>query len=389
MVKLPNILSVLLLGMVLHGVSEAQEMGGALLMKEGHRVLRGTISEIGANYQVQLESGTISVPKHRVAFVGKDTTAIYEYRVASIKGRWKSGDHMNFARWCILNEMSTQAILHYQQVAKQHPDHPYVHKLAIELRQHLLGQPDFREYLGLPPEEKNSAADRLANKKPATSAVHLASGLSKSLTQHPEIATSFVQRVQPILLNRCSQTGCHGALGKNALRIIPPYRDAHQRITNENLQSMLRQIERDDGEALLHYATNAHGNQRQPSIAVTEKHLVRELSAWMEFVKNPVTTAVAALPVNPRAGATPQVVTADTSVRIPAGADVALVPVKPGASGLRPVPKPEDATDFPDGDRPSLSELEALDAELRKILGEAEGTSSQDPFDPASFNKRG
>lgn len=368
----------------------SQEAGNALLVKEGGRVLRGRITEVGTDYQVVLESGSsVRLPKSTVEFVGQDIGEVYRHRTKAIR-RWNSGDHMKLARWCILNDLSLEAIYHFEQVSQRHPDHPYVRKLGLELKQHLLTEPEFRSHLGLAPLDTSDSNSAVAQVENASNSVVPASALDSAgaqgeqLLTHPEVANFFAQRVQPILLNRCSQSGCHGGIGNTDLRIRQPYKAEHARITAENLQSVLGHA-RDDEQRFLKYAMTAHSTLRKPAIAVTETQLINILSGWLEFAKNPVMSAVATSE-SMQQGA---VVTAEATQTIQQLEPLSreLVPVSPGDSGLRPVPQSRAELGFPAGDQPTMSEIDALDAQLREVLGESSPTTTQDPFDPNAFNR--
>jgi hypothetical protein len=399
------------------GFAMAQALGGAILLKND-RVIEGKIEPSGDFYSVQLaEQARVSIPKSQVLQIGENKKALYLFKKSSIK-RWQPGDHFQLTRWCMVNGLLAEAAEHYQQVASEAGEHPRVKQLALELQSKLLEVPEFRQFLGLearPPVaspfsqmiEPKSVAAQAHN----TSPVLPASNTSLvAAAMHPPIAAHFSRRIQPILLNRCGQTACHGAQSENSLRVIEPYRNAYERVSSENLQSTLSQVsmKREEMSPLLYYATTAHGLQRQPGISVTETQLLNELVSWIQFVQNPVAAAVAERPLGAVPGMAWPAAQAGTATRgIPKPAGDALVPVPPGESGLRPVPKtglPANPEDFPSGDVPLESEIEALDRQLRQILGEPQPAASmlpdrqsqtpaslnlqsRDPFDPAVFNR--
>lgn len=375
---------------------------GALLLKNG-RLLTGQVYEDGGFYRVQVaQDSRVSIPRDQVQHVAADAVAIYALKCEDVRD-WNTGDHFQMTRWCLANDLPNQAIEHYRLVAEQAADHPRVKQLAVELRKNLLADGAFRAYLGLAPQGQPDAhpatelVEQGAVEKVPTPVVPVsaASGNAAQAAMHPQIAAKFTQRIQPILLNRCSQAACHGALGKNALRITEPYRAAYARITSDNLRNVLAYAET-DGQAgipvLLKFATQPHGIQREAAIGLTETQLLKDIGDWLEFVKNPVVPAVseqtgvaaaspAGMPAGP-SGFTPML-----------SPGVALVPVKPGDRGLKAVPRSEgplDAAGFPGGDVPLDSEIDRLDQQLRQILGEppAPAPTTTDPFDPAEFNRQ-
>ncbi len=391
-----------------------QSIGGAILLKND-RMMEGQVLPSGEFYTVQVaEQSRVSVPKNQVLHVGQNKQEIYQFKAGSIK-RWEAGDHFQMTRWCMLNGLYSQATRHYREVASSHGDHPRVRQLALELRDRLLEIPEFRDYLGINTvETERSVSDTQNLAVDSGNPVVAASASVSAAAMHPQIAAHFSRRIQPILLQRCSQPACHGAQSSNGLRITEPYRAAYQQVTAENLHSVLSQVSTDENDlsALLRYATTAHGIQRKAGISITETQLLTEITNWIQFVQNPVASAVAE---GNLATPTPGAVSArPLSGFRPYSPATVLVPVQPGESGLRPVPKMFDgmrSEDFPGGDVPLASEIEALDRQLSQILGEAppEVTTgvpaahsgyragaapaasqprSADPFDPAEFNRR-
>ncbi|MEZ6148920.1 MAG: hypothetical protein R3C09_02255 [Pirellulaceae bacterium] len=412
------------------GTSLGQEFGrGAVLLKETDRVLIGQILQRSNFYEIELAPNSrVSIPTDKVAHVAGSLQELYQFKRSNMSPT-NIGDHFQLTRWCLSNGLLAEAAEHYSVVAQRNPDHPRVKQLGVELEEQLLRDEDFRKYLGMapsPPAATATKPTRIASKSETTStAVVSASTFAEANTGYPEagypeIAQRFTQRVEPILISRCSQAACHGVRSTNALRLLEPYGRTHARTTSDNLASVLKLIGRAPMEGapiggsavelapLLKYATRAHGTQTAPAIPLTETRLVHELQDWIDFVHHPVVTAVVTGPSFDR-----------YPVRPPEQADIAagpapselrgkgLNPVVPGGVPLLPVPKvdqrspvgesqtptPFPASGFPVGtEPPSQSELDALDAQLKAALGESapasDGSTTIDPFDPREFNRK-
>lgn len=383
--------------------------GGAVLLTND-RTIEGTVEELAGFYRITVgTNSTVSIPREQVRYVARDIGGLYRLKSDAIP-RWEIGDHFQMARWCMLNGLLPEAVKHYRVVQKKQPDHRSVRQLAVELESKLLEIPEFRQHLGLAPATNMTAGN--ADSQQATSQESVPSATGQNLTgrnstteiattniattrgttsppgvssasattasvdlentvMHPEVAARFTQRVQPILLNRCSQSACHGGQSDNAFRVIEPYRAAYERQTDQNLKSVLNQVSRNPSRlsALLRYATTAHGIQKQAGISVTETELLAELTQWIRMVQQPVQTAIA------HSNSASQVHHA-VGQGIPARS---LVPVQPGLSGLKPVPRmgnhaaaiPDSATgEFPGGDVPGENEIDRLEDQLRVLLGE-------------------
>ncbi len=395
---------------------QGQEFGnGVLLLKETDRVMAGIISERGEYYEIELAPDSrVSIPKQNVAHVAGSLEELYQAKRRS-NGRWNAGDHYQLTRWCLLNNLLEHAAEHYAETAKRSPDHPRVRQLGVELQERMLQDESFRQYLGLSPTTSPTAttfsnsdsrptvlAELLEKPIVVTTSTIESKVTAGEVNVHPEITRRFTERVQPILLNRCSQAACHGAQSSNALLLTPPYSSAASRITSENLASVLKQVSTNPSHVspLIQRATQAHGIQPAPAIAMSETRLLQEMESWIAFVRNPVVSAVVtnSVPLGS------QVRTAEQFRLEPYATAVTLIPVDPGASQLRAVPRDAVSTTqvgseahfpssvFPVGSQPpSPAEIDALDAQLKAALGELPpptSASSDDPFDPAEFNRR-
>lgn len=412
------------------GLGWGQEVRqGAVLLKETDRVLVGRILQRADFYEIQLgPNSRISLPTDKVAQVAGSLEELYQIKRSRIS-QASIGDHFQLTRWCLVNGLLPQAVEHYAVVVQRNATHPRVKQLGVELEAQLLRDEAFRQYLGLAPLVPAASAvvpsQVVANGSVAASSVVSASTFEANSVQYPEIAQRFSQRVEPILINRCSQAACHGVQSSNALRLLEPYGRTHAQTTSDNLASALKQVSGDSNQlsSLLQYATQAHGTQRAPAIPVTDSKLVQELQDWIDFVHDPVVSAVATGAVGNREG----LLNVDQHVRQSSagmsfgqfgnsmdlagagGQPSGLNQVAPGGVPLRRVPLPDNsgaasargpqqptpfpASGFPVGSQPpSLAELEALDAQLKAALGETtpidSASSSLDPFDPREFNRK-
>jgi len=346
----------------------------AVLLKKTDRILVGTVRNNGNYYEIEIaDQSRVSIPRDQVDFVGANATEVYQHKCKNIS-RWLTGDHFKIARWCLQNNLLPQAVEHYVVVEKAAPDYPLVKQLGVEIEQKILSDEKFRAFAGLAPLAPAPAAATqvTAEVKPTTAKA----SASSEVTDHPQVALYFIDRVQPILVNRCSQSACHGVASTNSLRIIEPVGTAYSRISSQNLKNVLHFVAQDANGTpkLLSYATKPHGLQREPGITMTEIHLINELKNWIRFSENPIVPAVATMPA-PLQSNPPSKLTA----------------IAPGAAQLRAVPQAGPQVDFPSGTaRPSMSEIDALEAQLNQVLPKAQAAAanSKDPFDPAEFNRQ-
>ncbi len=390
---------------VLCSISSGQESTpGALLLKETDRVISGKIVQRGEFYEVEIATDSkVFIPLNKVAHFGKSLEDLYQTKRLAIS-QWSVGDHFQLSRWCMVNDLLDHAAEHYSETARRAPSHPRVKQLASELADRISRDAEFRIFAGLPP--LADPAQTRATKPNNSSPVVTASTFESGGGNHPEITRRFVERVQPILMNRCSQAACHGGQSSSRMRLLEPYHRANTRTASENLTNVLEQISLSTHalSPLEQYATRPHGTQTSPAIALTETGLLTEIRNWIDFVRNPVVTAV----VSDHSLMQQAVRTAEQTRLQPYAPAVALIPVEPGTSQLRQVPlgntvqNPENPEfplgTFPLGTQPpSVSELDALETQLKMTLGELpsdkatnplQSPATSDPFDPAEFNRK-
>lgn len=358
----------------------------SVLLKTTDRVLTGTVRENGNYYEIEIaDQSRVSIPRNQVDFIGANTEEIYQHKRRSI-ARWRTGDHFQLTRWCIQNQLLLHAIEHFEEVQRQSPNHPSVKQLGTELEQKILSDEAFRKFAGLPP----LPAAVVAAPKPKTDGVGLASATAQ-FADNPQVAVYFNDRIQPILMNRCSQAACHGATANNSMRLVEPRGPAYSRVSAENLKQVLAMVAPDDSGTpkLLIYGTKAHGSQKLPAISLSESTLIDELKRWIRFTENPVVPAVATH--NPLASIPSSAASSASASSVSTNNPAKLNPLSPGSSQLRAVPGSTSQVEFPSGtSRPTASEIDELDAQLDKILPKLKSASAspRDPFDPAEFNRQ-
>ncbi len=363
------------------------------ILLTNQRVLHGNVSHNGDLITIDLaEGGRISVPKNQVAFIGGSLREIYLHKLGTIRDT-QPGDHYQLARWCLVEGLLEESILHYQRVSAVAGDHPRIRQLGVAIRQRILEDPEFRTYVGLDPRAP-SPSQPGSQPYATTSAVQPASFPADSAAaedadaavadrraaieaalQNRGVALAFNQTIQPILLNRCSQAACHGPGSTTQWHLERPYRGHESEVTERNLRATLVFAV---GSAtptdapLLRRATQAHGTQRAPAISRAERYLIGQLEAWVRSAANPV-------------------VSAEASAATPLG--TRLAPVSTEAVRLREVPRHPVSSPPPAGmpDVPSAAELDALEREIEREMARQSlsktDPGSIDPFDPEAFNR--
>ncbi len=253
-----------------------------VVLLKNDRCLSGIVRQLGDKVVVEIDDGaTVSKPMSEVQTIADDMESIYQFKVSRYP-RLGPGEHIRLARWTMANGMYDHASTHFLAVNREAGQNPLVRQLGIELREQLLQDEGFRNYLGLEP---------LKNAAVVSDEVRMASADTKPEPLAPilpAVLTTFADHVQPILLKRCSQSGCHGFSSNNRLKFVQPAGNSRARISEQNCRSALQFVEVDSSNmsVLLRYAVVAHGLQKEAAITAQEKRFAESIESWTTFARN-------------------------------------------------------------------------------------------------------
>lgn len=190
---------------------------GCLVARDG-RVFHGKVQEQGDAYRVDTTSGSIVVPYDEVLVIANTLNLAYS-QIRDSRRQPGAAEHVDLGRWCLQNRL-------YEEASDEARD-------ALQL------EPRRQAALDLLQQSEKALGDNpLA--PVATAPVVAASDLPPQ--------AEFVRRIQPLLLNKCSNANCHGASSGNEFKLQPVATGARpQNVrTSQNLESVLKQINRDD-----------------------------------------------------------------------------------------------------------------------------------------------
>jgi hypothetical protein len=99
---------------------------------------------------------------------------------------------------------------------------------------------------------------------------------------------AYTTIVQPLLLNRCATSGCHGDSGTVHFRLESDglARRLTTSQTRQNVDMVLRHVLREDIEnsPLFIFATKAHGGLDVPPLGLRDKAAIESLRKWLREV---------------------------------------------------------------------------------------------------------
>lgn len=381
---------------------------GCVLLQNGN-VFRGQVQESKDRVTVVIDGNSrIALDRKQVACVADTLESLYQHQRAGIRV-WGIGEHWHLANWCIQQGLLERAIEHYKVLEAQAPDSTQFKTLEHQLREALIKHHQVKQPAKTVASETNETSSPKQEPELAenSASVQRASGrIHWSTHDIPGyIRKSFQLTVLPVLVTRCGQSGCHGLLGKTDFHIYQPVGDQSATILADDLEAVLRYINRDrvQDSQLMAYATRAHGIQRHPSLNPAredERTHIERINAWAKSLalsQRPDSVMPAVYPVNKETDS----LQSKNSVT-PATANMPLP--RSGRLSLSDLRRPEENPDRdaklskPAKSAPQLfltgseiSDLESMIDQLDKKYTTSDESSSRtkkDPFDPDLFNKK-
>jgi hypothetical protein len=265
----PLIIFILIVGLA--SILKAQGPEGAtgqqLLLLHNGQALEGRISRSDDVYRVVLPNGEIRVKPSDVELLCNDFEEAYQRKRAAIPlGSLR--DHLDLAQWCQQHKLYNHASAELADAATIAPDNPMVGFLQRRLRITLEPQPER-------PKAETAADDSQPNDE-----------LDRMIRGLPQKAVeNFTQSVQPLLMNNCTASGCHGPQSQSGLRLQRTALDqpAGRRMTQRNIYTVLRYVDRENPLAsrILTVPIAPHGTVKT---AVFTEHQVMQYKRLVEWV---------------------------------------------------------------------------------------------------------
>ncbi len=228
-------------------LAEASRASTQYVLLVNGNVLRGRARRSEDGWTVVDPRGNrLRLTETRVERVFPSMARLLEYRLRQVR----SGDlaaQLRVAHWCLRQRYREGALRILQQLPADAADDPRVQALAKQIRM---------------VERSPEAAGGLIEVRSRRS--HVAPE-----RVDPALQVEFIQRIEPVLLVNCAQSGCHGAGGAFTYRLIRPFRGQTLRLAQSqfNLQRTLRKIDSHtpDASLLLRFATTPHGGTTRSS----------------------------------------------------------------------------------------------------------------------------
>jgi hypothetical protein len=262
---------------------------GVLLLQDGG-VLTGQITCAADWYVLGRGSGQMQIAKSRVQVACRTLEEAYEFRRQQINGD-KAADHLRLAEWCIRYELRADAGRELAEARRLEPDQPRLALLERRLAKEG-SRPVVREVV----KESVYLAGVSSRAKPQ--AANVAPPAHAGASELPAGAVElFTRKVQPVLVNNCTTSGCHQIGSKQSFQLERAILrgESNRRTTMRNLEAALALVDRahPDQSPLLTVPRKSHGGTAGPIFGPRQEQAYKHLVDWVGLVAPSETAPIA------------------------------------------------------------------------------------------------
>ena len=249
-----------------------------LLVLVDGRVVTGQITPRPDGYDVQVDGGRMYIDSDRVRFEAADLPAAYD-RMRDSLPELTPTNHLELARWCLENKLHSQAKREVLDALHLDPNREDAKRILRSL-----------EHVG--EESKTPPKGSGLTEYPSLSQIPRPAIETRSLAGlSSSIAHSFVRDVQPLIMNKCANSGCHGNGTKAEFQLVSTLRRSTPALAERNLAAVLKQIDFSQPTAspLLRIGGEAHANMSASAFpGRSGAAQLRKLQEWVLLAANDV-----------------------------------------------------------------------------------------------------
>ena len=296
-----------------------------LLLRNG-QTIEGQITRDDDHYQVAFPDGEIRLRAVDVEYYCRTFGRGLPAETGGHLAMGNARDHLELAQWCQRHGLYRFAADELAAAAAMEPKHP------------MLGVLRRRQEMALEPPPQPVATAAQAPMPSAEDLDHMTRGMP------PGAVETFSQVVQPLLMNHCMASGCHGPQSETSLRLMrtPVSQPAGRRLTQRNLHAILQFVDYNDAQAsrLLSAISGPHATLKAAIFADRQAGHYKQIADWVNQVTgHPGAAEIpASVLFRPRQAASPATTPGRPRGR-PAGRPAAVAPVRRGRG--RPLPRPD------------------------------------------------
>lgn len=242
-------------------------------------VLSGRVTRSGERYVLARGSGEVLIPVNNVLLIAASLEDAYQQRRQHLS-RPTAEDHLVLAEWCLRCDLMAHAKreLTDSRALDAHNDK----LLVLERRLALVNERS----------EKQEDTPAASNPLPAE---FLTEQVQTVVSELPEGSIErFTRKVQPVLVNSCTTTGCHQSGGAEKFQLDRAILRglSNRRSTMNNLAATLALVDRENPQLspLLTVPRLTHGGMKRPVFGPRQDAAFRHLEEWVALVTQKTST---------------------------------------------------------------------------------------------------
>ncbi len=360
---------------------------GVLVLQDGG-VLSGQITRAADWYLVSRDGGQIQIEKSRVMLVSRSLEEAYQFRRRQLNEQ-HAEPHLSLAAWCLRFGLLADAGRELADARRIDPDQPRLRLLERRLATMKAEPAESRrtdEHVSTPPR----AASRSQT-------------ISDAVADLPDgVVERFTRKVQPVLVNDCTTSGCHQPRGAQSFQLDRALLrgESNRRTTMYNLEAALALVNREQPEQspLLTIPRKTHGGMANPIFGPRQEQAYQHLVDWVALVAppKPQPTDAAANVEDAKTDVTPGAKSKPPSTLLPmkpvATSELERHPSKV-STGNPSIKKPPAKPIARSPVQPAVAREDDVTHTLRpphrlQYGVQLERWQPRDPFDPEIFNRQ-
>jgi hypothetical protein len=254
--------------------SGAAEEPSVVVLRSGG-VLHGQVSVSGERYVVTRPNSVVDVPAPQVLLVARSMDDAYERQRQQLQ-RDTPEAHLALAEWCLRYDLVAPAKQELSDARRLDPRDPRTAILERRLAVVIESKKSPSTIKPSKPHDDNTSKEELRK----------LDAIAEELP--PGVVERFTRKVQPLIVNSCTASGCHQAGGKQEFQLDRAVLHglSNRRITLRNLVAALELVDRDDPQdsELLSIPRRAHGGMGRPIFGTRQETQLAQLADWVALV---------------------------------------------------------------------------------------------------------
>jgi hypothetical protein len=250
------------------------QRGESVLVLTSGRLVSGRISQSAGGYTVEKPTGRMVVPFDHVQVHAESPVLAYQ----SLREKMtdpSAGQHIGLARWCITNKLYDEARIELAAALELEPRNRVAQTTLKRIRRRANVKP-------------SGAAQRKPSSPPVRQG-HAAHNAESLLGLSDATVRQFTSRIQPILVNRCANSGCHNRSVENGFELVHVRTggDSTRRQTLQNLGQAVKLVDTNDPEKsplILSPLANHGDSGRRVLDRRYDAKIVEALESWAHRV---------------------------------------------------------------------------------------------------------